>query len=127
MKNQRKMRVSQKGFSTPMIILIVGVVSLLLLIFFRVFPMFYGNIQIQTALDRIAQNEEVDPRSKREIWTAMTRQFYIDGIDYIQREDVKISRKDGKTTVLVQYTVQDTLIAPLFIGADFETQVIIDR
>ena len=127
MKNQRKTGIGQKGFSTPVIILIVGVVSLLLLAFFRVFPMWYGNIQIQTALDGIAQNEEVDARSKREIWGALQRQFYIDGIRYIERENVKISRKDGETTVLVQYEVKDTLIAPFFIGADFENQVVIAR
>ena len=117
----------QRGFSTIVLIVIVGIVGFLLLAFFTVFPMIYENLRVQNALDQLAQDSEVDVRSKRAIWTALQKRFYVDGVKSIQRENVSITRKDGQTTVLVQYQAKDTFVMNFFIGADYENQVVIDR
>ena len=127
MINRKRSRSSQKGFSTIAIILIVGIASILLLGFFRAFPMWMENMRLQSALDGVAQDQAVDVRSKRAIWESLQKRLYIGDVRTVTRENVTISRKDGKTTILVQYETRDGFIANFFIGAEFENQVVIDR
>lgn len=127
MINRRGPGLKQKGYTTITIILIVGIVSILLLGFFRVLPMWIENLRLQSALDGLQQQADLDVRSKRAIWESLQKRMYIGDVRAVKREDVKITRKDGKTTVLVQYEIRKGFIANYFIGANFENQVVIDR
>ena len=46
------------GFSIP-------IRSEKLITFFKIFPMFYENIQLQAALSSVQQDQNVDPKSKK--------------------------------------------------------------
>ena len=127
MINRKRPGSNQKGFSTIAIIIIVGIASMLLLAFFRVFPMWMENVRLQSALEGVAQDQTVDARSKRDIWESLQKRMYVGDVRSVKRENVTISRKDGKTTVLVEYETRAGFIANYFIGADFQTQVVIDR
>ena len=108
-------------------IAVFGIFALLLLMFFKVFPFYYGNYQLKAALDGLAQDSEVDAKSKRAIWDSLQKRLYINEVRAVRREHVKMQRKDGKTTVTVDYEVRNNYIGPLFIGAHFVESVVIDR
>jgi len=69
----------------------------------------------------------VDPKSKKAIWLSLQKRLFINEVRTVRREHVKMERKDGKTTVTVDYEVRDNYIGPLFIGAHFVESVVIDR
>ena len=127
MKKQTISGSRQKGVSTIGIIVIVGIFGLLLVGFFKVFPMYYGNIKLQSALEALQQDSRVDPKSKRSIWDSLYKRLYIDEVRNITLENVTMVRKDGKTTVTVTYETRDTFIGNLFIGGAFSESVVIDR
>jgi hypothetical protein len=127
MKKQTISGSRQKGVSTIGIIVIVGIFGLLLVTFFKVFPMYYGNIKLQSALEALQQDSRVDPKSKRSIWDALSKRLYINEVRHIQLEHVTMSRKDGKTTVIVAYETRDDFIGNLFIGGAFSESVVIER
>ena len=127
MKRSSKQGRHQKGVSTVAIIVIVGIFGLLVVSFFKVFPMYYDNIKLQSALEAMQQDSELDPKSKRAIWDSLSKRLYINEVRSITREHVKMERKDGKTTVTVSYEIRDDYIGNLFIGAVFSESVVINR
>jgi hypothetical protein len=127
MKRATRLGKGQKGISTISIIVIIGIFAVFLVTFFKIFPMYYGNIKVQSALEKIQQDSRIDAKSKREIWESLRKRLYIDEVRSIQREHVTMVRKDGKTTVTVAYETRDTLFGNLFIGASFSDSVVINR
>jgi len=127
MKKQAVSGSRQKGMSTVGIIAIMGIFGLLVITFFKVFPMYYGNMKVQSALEALQQDSRVDPKSKRSIWESLKKRLYIDEVKNITLEHVTMVRKDGKTTVTVTYEIRDDLIGNLFIGGAFSESVVIDR
>ena len=127
MINSGKRLHRQQGLSMPTIVVIIAIIGTMVLAFFTVFPMAYENLQVQTSLEALAEDQTIDPRSKRDIYEALNRRFVINDVDSVQRENIKITREDGKTTVVVQYQATNSFIANYFIGANFENQVVINR
>lgn len=127
MKRISKLRHRQKGLSSFGWIAIAGIFGLLVITFFKVFPMYYDNFKVKTALEGVQTDTDVDAKSKRAIWESLSKRLYINEVRNIQRENVSMERKDGKTTVTVTYEIKDDYIANLFIGARFTESVVIDR
>jgi hypothetical protein len=127
MKKPTKQRRRQGGMSTVGLIVVVAIFGFLVVTFFKVFPMYYGNFKLQSALQAMAQDGELDPKSKRALWESLSKRLYIDEVRSITREDVSMQRKDGKTTITVTYEVRDNYIGNLFIGARFVESIVIDR
>ena len=127
MNRTTKLRHRQKGLSAIGWIAVAAIFGLLLITFFKVFPMYYDNFKIRAALEAMKTDSAVDPKSKRAIWTSLQKRLFIDDVRRIQRENVKMERKDGKTTVTVSYEAEDEYIGNLFIGARFSESVVIDR
>ena len=127
MKKQTVSGSRQKGMSTIGIIAVMGIFGLLVITFFTVFPMYYGNLKLQTALEGLQADSTVDPKSKRSIWAALEKRLYVDEVRNITLEHVTMVRKDGKTTVTVTYETRDNFIGNLFIGAAFSESAVINR
>ena len=127
MKRFTNSRHRQKGVSSFGWMAVFGIFAILLMMFFKLFPMFYGNFQMQSALEGLQQDQEVDPKSKRAIWTSLQKRLYINEVRGIVREDVTMEREDGKTTVTITYERKDDYIGNLFIGARFSESIVIDR
>jgi len=127
MKRLTNSRHRQKGMSSFGWIAVVGIFAFLLITFFKIFPMYYGNYKLQSALEAVRLDESVDAKSKREIWTSLQKRLYINEVRDIQREHVSMERKDGKTTVTVSYELRDNYVGNLFIGGKFVESIVIER
>ena len=127
MKRSINSRHRQKGMSSIGWIAVFGIFSLLLIMFFKVFPMYYASYQVKSALETTVADDRVDAKSKREIWTSLQKRLYINEVRVIQREHVTMERKDGKTTVTVEWEARDNFIGPLFIGGHFVQSAVIER
>ena len=117
----------QQGLSTVGIIAVVGIFGLLVVTFFKVFPMYYDNFKLTSVLEAIENDSALDPKSKKAIWEALQKRLYINEVRSITRDHVKMVRKNGKTTITVTYEVRDNFIGNLFIGASFEESAVINR
>jgi len=117
----------QKGLSSVGWIIVAAIFGLLLITFFKVFPMYYDNFKLKAAMEALAADNTIDPKSKRDIWNSIQKRLYIEGIKSIDRENVAMERKDGRTTVTITYEAEDDYVGNLFIGARFVESVVIDR
>ena len=127
MNRSTSLRHRQRGLSTVGWVAVAGIFGLLVITFFKVFPMYYDNFKVQTALEALANDSDIDPKSKRAIWDSLQKRLYINEVRSISRDNVKMERKDGKTTVTVTYETRDDYIGNLFIGGRFSESIVIDR
>ena len=122
-----KLRHRQKGLSAVGWIIVAAIFGLLLITFFKVFPMYYDNFKLKAALENMQTDDTIDPKSKRAIWDSLQRRLFVDEVRTIKRENVTMKRKDGKTTITVTYERRDNYVGNLFIGARFVESAVIDR
>jgi hypothetical protein len=108
-------------------IAVAGIFGFLVITFFKVFPMYYDNYKVKSVLESLQQDSEIDPKSKRAIWDSLNKRLYVNEVRSIQRENVEMVRKDGKTTVTITYRIEDEYIGNLFIGGSFVESIVIDR
>lgn len=117
----------QKGISGIGWLMIASIFGFFLLTFFNVFPMYYESYKIQSVLRTIQEDPSIDVKSKRAIWDRMRKSFDIDNISSIKAEHVKMSRKDGQTTIAINYEARAPFIANLYLVGQFNQTVVIDR
>ena len=117
----------QKGLSFVGWMAMVAIFGLLLLSFFRVFPIYNEYFTIQSVLASLTKDEKVDFKSKRAIWESLRKRLAVNEVYSITPENVTIQRKNGKTTITVSYRTQRPYIGNLFIGGNFTESVVTDR
>ena len=127
MHNIVNIRHRQQGLSFVGWMAMVAIFGLLLLSFFKVFPIYNENFTIQAVLSGLAEDQKIDVKSKRAIWDTLIKRLRVNEVYSIQRENVTIERKDGKTTVTVTYETRRPYISNLFIGGNFSESVVIER
>ena len=117
----------QRGISGPVWLVIIGLFALIVTSMFNLYPMYYENYLLKSVLTSVQEDPSIDVKSKRAIWDSMNKKFYINGVDSIKREHVEMTRKDGKTTISVNYERRADFVANLnFVGV-FSESVVIDR
>jgi hypothetical protein len=127
MKRLANMKQRQNGMSSVGWIIVAGIFGLLLISFFKVFPIYYDNFKLKTVLESLQHDTTVDSKSKRAIWESLRKRLYINEVRSIKREDIAMERKNGKTTVTVSYEQREKYLGNLFIGGQFVETVVIDR
>ena len=118
----------QKGLSAVGWLLIAVIFGFLLLTFFRVFPMYYDHFKVQTVLQGMAEDTEIDFGSRSAIWSSLTKRLRVQGVrDFKQEYLVVTKNSDGTLNVGVMYEVRADYFANLFIGASFNDSGIVNR
>ena len=127
MNNITNFRYRQQGLSFVGWMAMVAIFGLLILSFFKVFPIYNENFTIQAVLSGLAEDEKIDVKSKRAIWISLQKRLAVNEVYSIKPEHVTIERKDGKTTVTITYETRRPYISNLFIGGNFTESVVINR
>ena len=128
MKRLTRSRHRQHGMTAVGWLLVATIFGFLLLTFFRVFPMYYDNLKVQSALEGLAEDAEIDFNSKRTVWNALAKRLRIQGVKNLNQNHLYITKtKSGQINIRVKYEVRSNYIANLFIGASFDESIAITR
>ena len=73
MKRLTNSRQRQKGMSSFGWIAVAGIFGFLVITFFKVFPMYYDNFKLKTALEAVQLDTTIDAKSKRAIWDSLKK------------------------------------------------------
>ena len=126
-KNITSLRHRQQGLSFVGWMALIAIFGFLLLSFFKVFPIYNEYFTVQSILTGVKNDQDIDAKSKRAIWDGISKRLSVNDIYFIKRENLKIERKNGKTTVTITYETRRPYIANLFIGGNFTESIVIDR
>ncbi len=118
---------SQRGITTISLIVIIALASLILLNVFRAVPMYLDFMNVKQVMEAVAADQNVDPRSKRELWVALSKRLKLNNLRDMKKEHFTFARKDNVTTMTVDYEVRKPYVADLYLGANFVHSVDINR
>lgn len=128
MKRLTRSRHRQKGLSAVGWLLVATIFGFLLLTFFRIFPMYYDNLKVQTALEGLAEDSEIDFNSKRAVWNALSKSLRVQGVKNLNQNHLILTKlKSGEINVRLKYEVRSNYFANVFIGASFDESIAITR
>lgn len=120
-------RHSQKGLTTIGWILVIAIFGGIVLTGLKILPMYLDYFNVKSVVDSVANDPAIDPKSKRDLWDSISKRLRINSVRYIKREDVGFSRKEGVTTITVDYKVEKPYIAQLYLVAKFNYSAEIKR
>lgn len=118
---------TQNGMTTIGWILVIGIFGIIVVTGMKILPLYLDYFTVRSVMEGVATDPEVDPKSKRDLWTAISKRLRINSVRTLKRENFVFSRNDGVTTVKVDYIAQNPYIAQLFIGGHFTYSVEIKR
>ena len=108
-------------------LLIASIAGFFIMTLITIYPMYYEHYKISATLNAIQEDPSVDVKSRSAIWEKIKKRLFIDNVDIIKRENIKMSRKDGKTTITLSYEARAPYIANLSLVGTFNQTVVIDR
>ena len=114
---------SQQGLTTIGWIVVIAIFGSIVLTGFKIMPMYLEYYQVRSVLDNVAADPEVDVRSKKAIWSSISRQLLINQVRSIKRENMKVERENDVTKITIDYEVRKPYVAQLFIGGHFSYTV----
>jgi hypothetical protein len=120
-------RHSQKGLTTIGWILVIAIFGSIVLTGLKILPMYLDYYNVKSVVDSVANDPEIDPKSKKDLWNAISKRLVINSIRFMKREDVSFKRKNGITTIIIDYEVEKPYIAQLYLVAKFNYSVEINR
>ncbi len=118
---------SQRGLTTIGWLIVIATFGSIVLTGFKILPMYLEFMNVKNTMETVAQNTQLDPKSKRDLWIAINKNLRINSVYDLKQEDFSFSRKDGVTTITVDYEVRKPYVAQLFLGANFVHSVEINR
>lgn len=118
---------SQKGMTTIGWIIIIAIFGSIVLTGLKILPMYLDYFNVKSVVDSVVNDPSIDPKSKKDLWDAISKRLLINQVREIKRENVSFSRKEGVTTIVVDYNVEKPYIAQLYLGARFNYTAEIKR
>ncbi|MBC8210697.1 MAG: DUF4845 domain-containing protein [Gammaproteobacteria bacterium] len=118
---------AQQGLTTIGWIAVIGIFSMIVVTGFKVLPMYLEFFQIRSVMDSVAIDEEIDVRSKNDLWTAISKRLIINQVKVLTKENFTFERNKDQTTISVNYEVRKPYVAQLFLGANFSYAVVTTR
>jgi Tfp pilus assembly major pilin PilA len=125
--NMTGTRNRQNGMTFIGITLLLVVIVVIALTAVRIVPIYIENFAVKSVLTSIENDHRIDPKSKAAIWDSIKKRLYINEVRLIKKEHVTMSRKNGKTTVTIEYESRRPYLGPLFIGGHFVETIVINR
>lgn len=95
---------SQRGITMWGMLFILGVLSFVLFLLFKLFPPYMTDLKVKSALDSLAKQSDVGALGKPEIAEALGKRFDIDMVEGIDLKNGLIVETRGRMKVIrIQY------------------------
>jgi hypothetical protein len=120
-------RHSQKGLTTIGWILVIAIFGSIVLTGLKILPMYLDYYNVKSVVDSVANDPEIDPKSKKDLWSAISTRLVINSVRFMKRDNLSFKREDGITTITIDYEVEKPYIAQLYLVAKFNYSVEINR
>lgn len=118
---------SQQGLTTIGWLLVIGIFGMIVVTGFKILPMYLDFFTVKSVMDTLVTDDSVNVRSKRDLWSTISKRLQINSIRDMNKDDFTFTRKDNITTITADYEVRKPYIAELFIGGHFVYSVEIER
>lgn len=109
----------QRGMTAIGLLITFVILATAVTIGVRLVPVYLESFNVTAAVNKLENDARFERMSRRDLREALFRQFSIDGINSVQRDDVEFSDVSGGMEVIVAYERRVHLIANLDAVASF--------
>ncbi|SFP36820.1 protein of unknown function [Nitrosomonas cryotolerans] len=111
----------QKGVSLPRLLVWSGILVFISILGMKLIPAYIEYASIKKTLTSITNDSNLQNATVNEIRQSFNKRAQIDNINVINGRDIKISQKDGRRILTVNYFVKIPLAANISLYLDFDT------
>ena len=104
-------------------LLVLGLIGFFALSAIRVVPIYIEGIKVKNALEALQKVPNITRKSNAEIVSTLFKTFSVDDVKNVTREDITISKDNGRLTVEVEYESRGPYMGNLEIVASFHEKV----
>lgn len=113
----------QRGLTFISVIFVLGGIAFAVLLLLKVLPLYIEHSKVTTALSKLKEEPDLITKSDFEILAKLTKQFEIDDVAGVTKEDISITKSGSYLKVEVDYEPEVNVIANLSIKLTFNDVV----
>lgn len=114
----------QRGMTIWSWLYVLGSIGFIAYVTMKLFPIYMDNMSVKKAVSQVASASDAGSYNKEKAWLALNKQFYIDGITSVTKDDVTIEvDESGSKELVISYEVRTQMIYNVDIVAWFEERV----
>ncbi len=115
----------QRGITFIGMLILLAIIAAGLTVGARLLPLYLESYQVDAALDDLANDRRMSESSRGELREALFRQFSIDNVDSVQRQNVTFDEVSGGMEILVEYERRVHMIGNLDAVATFRKDALV--
>ena len=89
----------------------------------KIIPTFLENYQVKSVVKSLKEEPMITKKSVREIRKLIKKRLTINSVYDLKKEDIKIKKSGGVTTVEIAYEVRKPMVSNIFIVIAFSDKV----
>ncbi len=118
------MKQHQRGMTIWGWLYVLGSIGIIALVAMKLFPIYMENMSVKKAVNQVASSDGASAFNKERAWVALTKQFYVDEVRSISKDDVSVETdSDGAKELVVAYEVRKSLLYNVDVVVFFEERV----
>ena len=111
----------QRGMTIWSWLYVLGSIGFIAYVTMKLFPIYMENMSVKKAVSQVASASGAGSYNKDKAWQALSKQFYVDSITSVTKDDVTIEVDEaGSKELVVYYEVRTQMIHNVDIVAWFE-------
>lgn len=113
----------QQGLTLISFFFLMGFIGFFVLLALKVGPIYLDHTKVVHSLEALKSRADIERNSKREIRTLLRKQLEMNYIDYIKKENVKITTRTNYLKVQIIYHIKEPLFGNLSAWVDFDNAI----
>jgi hypothetical protein len=113
----------QRGLTFISTIIVLGGIAFAILLVLKVVPLYLEHGKVVSALNKLKEEPDMATKTDFEVLAKITKQFDIDDVKGVTKDDISISKSGGQLTVEISYEPEVKIAGNLSIKLTFDDTV----
>ncbi len=119
--NKVTMRGRQDGITYLGMLMLMIVIAFFAIVVVKVLPVYLESFKVKSSLESLAQEskEKLATMTPGDLERQLLNRFQVNDVEHVTKDDITISKEDGKTVITVDYEARVTLFMNIDLVARF--------
>lgn len=113
----------QQGMTLISLILLLGVIGFFAMLVLKIGPIYLEHTKVKAALAEIEQIKDLESKSEAEIRSTLNKRLYMNYVERVKSEHIKIAKRGGYMKLEVVYDVVEKIFGNLSVLVQFNDVV----
>jgi Tfp pilus assembly protein PilE len=109
----------QQGLTFISLFFILAAIGIVVLLTLKIAPIYMNHSKVLNALAALENTTDVERMSKREIASSLEKRFGMNYVEYVDDENIKITRHGNYVKVEIEYERVEKIVGNLSVLVEF--------